>query len=124
MKTLKWFVVNAMFAVLAYYALYEELVWAEDLLLFSIWAFTIVAMLMVIAVGSKTAKKRNEERSKGEYPKESIPHWADATYDFALIAVLASQGWTFCAVLWLIQMVCVASVYQTEKEDKKEAENV
>lgn len=107
MKLLKWIVINGLFAVVAYFALYEEIVYAQNFLMVAVWLITIITTLYTFNDGM--LYKIRERRSP-------IPRWLGGAYDILFISALAAFGWFFHAVLYAIHAAEYDYIYFGDDE--------
>lgn len=107
MRLLRWIIINTLFAIIAYFALYEEVAYAQNFLMFAIWFISIVTTITAFMDDIVA-----ERREKGH----PIPQWAEALYDMLFMSALATFGWFFYASLYAIHMVTQQYIYYGDDE--------
>lgn len=104
-RFLRWSAINAAFGVCVYYALYRNVPWCDNVMVFITWAMAIITVIAALSAPGFMAKEGR-----------SAPVWLGAVYDIALIAALAAYGRFGLAALWTIQAVFEAGFYMEIKK--------
>lgn len=106
-RAIYWSVLNGSLFGVVVTAVVNHDLWALNMMRFAVWAMAAMATIVIL---SKDA--RMKARAKGR----SVPKCVSVTYDLAIVALLASAGYFWCAGAWLWQMMCESGIY-----DGKEA---
>lgn len=106
-RFLRWSVINAAFGVCVYYALYRNVQWCDNVMVFITWATAVITV-----IGACTESIRASVSKVGR----SAPLWLSLGYDVALILVLAAFGRFGLAVLWLVQAFFDGALYMEPKK--------
>lgn len=109
MKLLRWILINSFIAFVAVNALYLERQWAQNLLLFAVWSYTIMVTMVVFL---------KESREKAKKKKFAVPQYVSVTYDLLLLIALVMCGWFVSASVWLWQMYCEAALRREKEEEQ------
>ena len=95
LKLLKFLVVYILYWLLLYYAMYEHVAGAENLLMFVVWT----TVLCALSLPSKAAIDRIAKE-----PKHAAIHLLNDTQAVATLLALVWSGWTVSGIAWAISM--------------------
>ena len=106
-RILEWLAINTIFVIALYFALFENVIGAQRLVIFFTW-FTAISALMVMHPDT-TATLRKTGRA--------IPAWIDAMYDAAVLGLLVWFGWWWTAIGYLIHVSLLFVVRSGESDE-------
>lgn len=110
MKIIKWLISNSIFGYIAYIGLINNVVWAQNILMFSVWILFLIPFLLCFNKES-VLKVRKEGRSVNKI----IYNF----FDFSIVLLLVSQGWFFYGALYFIRLILLAYIHEGKENENK-----
>jgi hypothetical protein len=112
MKILRWFVINALFAVAMVAGELHGVWWAWNLFAFALWSGVVVTVLLVFAPKAMLIKLRDER---------GLPRWlwgADLAFDLGIVLLLAATGHFVMASGWLFHLMVLQYIRNLKPEEQ------
>jgi hypothetical protein len=101
MKSLRWALWNALFAVLVWLGLVEGVEGARNLTIFLVWVLFVLSLF---------ALQKDVIKEMADKPP-SVPRWIDFTYDAAVLALIVWQGSWVLGIAYAIHMLAIAGMW-------------
>ena len=106
-KKITWYMINISMAILLYFALFNNIIWCQNLLKFIIWINFILHIIITCLI--------DDIPSTIETIKKDIPTKINLIYSLIFIGILASFGWFGYAGMELIAFICQQGIKQQNK---------
>lgn len=102
--TIRYFVINGIFAACIYYGFYENVEWAKNIGLFVALIVGIIGVLGAIGF-MLNEEQMNEQLAKTLNGKFfGAPQWFDMLFDIAVVFVFVTNGHIFLSILYMVQI--------------------
>lgn len=116
MRKFEWFLINGLFAFVAYCAFVYENTGAQRVLIFWTWVNTI---------GLSIVSRKDEGRKQMRALGRSVPRWLDLSYDFAFTAAFIYFGYWITGIAYFLHILLLiyildVPVIETKSEEKTE----
>lgn len=105
----KMIVFNGVFMYMVYLALFQDVAWAANLVIFLSWVF---AVIMVLGSVGFDAAKKEMIKAHGLGAFDSTYRTLNVLFDVVVIGLLASHAWWFTAVAYTIHFIFGESITQ------------
>lgn len=113
-RILNWTIQNILQITAAYFAVVAHIVWAERILTFWGVLQLIVAIAILIAANSDSAKNI-ELIKKARVEGPSVPISVNWAFDFITALLCAAAGWYFLAACFLLVGIANSTLYDPAK---------
>ncbi len=107
---IRWLLLNGGVGYIIYLALFNNISWANNLIIF----YSNIQVVLAIIGGIYYANHKEESRQLSE--KKLVPVKFDILYDFVVGLLFASFGWYYIATIWVIQTPFEAVMFSQDKE--------
>lgn len=95
-KWIKWLMVNAAFAVVAYYGLFKGVGGAANVVQLYVWFVFILSLFLLSDDFVRSVQKKNG--------LPLVPAWLDVSFDILVVVALAWSGWMWSAAAYLMHI--------------------
>ena len=112
MKTIKWFLLNGLFAAMVWFGLVNGVVGARNIAIFAAWFCFVVSLLMLGSEAQKNVAKSNY--------KQPVPPWLDRIFDSYISAMFIWYGFWLTGLVYFVHMLFLCTFYENIKIIRKE----